>query len=300
MRPCRRVHWGTGRRVAPRRASRGVSEICRPRTTSREGERLGESSRLGVVDQALSFGTEHVRLADFAPPGQFAKPLVRRGIPQEQRQARRQSVIVQLAGGFFDKQESWRRQHRRIGREQRPREPDLLVVLILEELEERGNVPLAGLFPFREASSWHVTQLSSRNVLMRFDGSASAGPTKSERAATVATRISLRIAHHEVPHKRESPEGAPRTPAAVHSTMDGPNATSRSNFPKGTLDISKLRGASILKSRPSRCCIATSLIVGTSKEMLSMPQACARASRWSSMGGGLLALARRWAPDRSR
>jgi hypothetical protein len=64
----------------------------------------------------------------------------------------------------------------------------------------------------------------------------------------------------------------------AHRTIAGENAISRSNFPNGTLDISRLRGASILKPRPRRYCIATSLMVGTSKEILSMPRAYGRAS----------------------
>jgi hypothetical protein len=55
-------------------------------------------------------------------------------------------------------------------------------------------------------------------------------------------------------------------------TIAGAKDTNRSNLPNGTFDIRRLRGASILKPRARRWCMATSLIVGTSNEMLSMPR----------------------------
>jgi hypothetical protein len=108
---------------------------------------------------------------------------------------------------------------------------DALPDLRLSSLPGSSRRDWRSKFPLREALSWQVTQLSSRNVRRRFVGRASAGPTKNEATATVATRINLRIGFRPGPPGGVARAGRPaeRVPLDVEKILALGNPNSPSN-----------------------------------------------------------------------
>ncbi len=109
------------------------------------GESVDEAAGLRVIQQAIGLGPEDFGVAEPALRGQSAEFVIRRRVPQEQRETRGEGIIIEPAGRFLNVQVARRAENRRVRGKQRFREAVAQFELLVEELEE----PLGCVLPRR-------------------------------------------------------------------------------------------------------------------------------------------------------
>ena len=120
--------------VVDSRGRRGVVDLAQVEPVV--SECVHEAARLRVVEQPLGLLAQHLRLVQLTAFGAGAQRGVWCGVPEEKRQARGESPVVELARLLLDEHEARRDQHAGVGGEHRAREAGAELELPLEQPEE--------------------------------------------------------------------------------------------------------------------------------------------------------------------
>ena len=120
--------------IVERGRRRGVLDL--PQVDPVIEKRLTEAARFRVAEQTFGLGAEHGRLAELAAGGPTAQGIVRRRIPQEEREAGGHRRVVEPAGLLVEENEAGRREHGGVGSHHRLAETQTGGHTLIEQREE--------------------------------------------------------------------------------------------------------------------------------------------------------------------